>query len=191
MPETTPATIPATTRPEFSRRVTAEALREGAGAEIATEAAPAERDALRDRFGVPEVRAFAVTATVGAWGPGGWRVSGRVEARLVQTCVVTLEPVETALAEPFERFFAPPARLEEAAALLDEDARDELEPLGAAIDLGEIAAEAAALAIDPYPRAPGAVFDGAASAPPGAAPLTPEALRPFARLAALRNRGKD
>jgi hypothetical protein len=186
-----PESILAPSVPEFSRRVTAEALREGAGAEVAAQASPAERAALRDRFGVPDVRAFSAAATVSPWGPGGWRVEGRVEAGLGQTCVVTLEPVETALSEPFQRFFAPAARLDEAAALLDEDARDELEALGEAIDVGEIAAEAAALAIDPYPRKPGAVFDGAASAPPGAAPLTPEALRPFARLAALRKPGDD
>jgi hypothetical protein len=176
--------------PEFSRPVGLDALRERGGADVSAEAAPAEREALARRFGLAAVRRLAVSATLRPWGPGGWRAAGRVEAGFVQTCVVTLEPVETEVAEGFERFFAPAPRLAEAAELLDEDARDELEALDAAIDVGEIAAEAAALAIDPYPRRAGAVFEGRLEAPPGRAPLTDEAARPFARLSALRPRSE-
>jgi hypothetical protein len=53
------------------------------------------------------------------------------------------------------------------------------EPLqDGAIDLGAVATEFLILAVDPYPRRPGAVFD----APPAGDP----AAHPFAALAALK-----
>jgi hypothetical protein len=81
------------------------------------------------------------------------------------------------------------ARMAEAESLLNADARDDLDALGEAIDVGEIAAEQAALGIDPYPRSDGAAFEGRIHGPPEAEPLTDEAARPFAKLAALRDRG--
>jgi uncharacterized metal-binding protein YceD (DUF177 family) len=139
---------------------------------------------------VEAVEALSVEATVAPWGEGGWRVDGRARARLVQICVVTLEPVETAIDEPFRRFLVPAARWAEAEAGLPERDREDLERLGETVDPGEIAAEATALAIDPYPRKPGVAFEGVVHGPPGAEPLTDEAARPFAKLAALR-RGED
>ncbi len=62
------------------------------------------------------------------------------------------------------------------------------EPLPAAIDLMAVAAEALALALPPYPRAPGAVLGDARFAEDGATPLSDEDARPFAGLAALRER---
>lgn len=175
-------------QPEFSRPVTVDAL--GDGGAFAAEAAPPERAALAARYQVPGVRALRYRAEVRPWGPGGWRVSGEVEAELTQICVVTLEPIDTKLREPFERFLAPARRLDEAAELLDAEMDEALEPLTEAIDLGEIAAEAAALAIDPYPRKPDAAFEGAVKGPPGVAPMTDEDARPFARLAALKDERK-
>lgn len=175
--------------PEFSRTIATEALRDRGGGALSAEATDAERAALAARYGVPAVLDLSVDATADPWGPGGWRVSGRARARLTQTCVVSLEPVDTEVDEGFVRFFAPGRRIEEARDLLDEDAEEEPEVLGAAIDVGEIAAEAVALGIDPYPRRPDASFDGAVHGPPGAEPLTDEAARPFARLSALKRRG--
>jgi uncharacterized metal-binding protein YceD (DUF177 family) len=178
-------------KPEFSRTVLVEALRDHGGAATRADATEAECDTLAARFGVLAVRALGFEAEVAPWGPGGWRVTGRVRAGLTQTCVVTLEPVDTELDEPFERFFAPPRRLEEAQALLDDDAEEEAEALGPAIDLGEIAAETAALGLDPYPRRADAAFEGRVQGPPDAEPLTDEAARPFARLSALKRPGEE
>lgn len=178
-------------KPEFSRPVAVDALRDGGGCATSGEADAAECAALAVRFATPAVRSLAFDAEARPWGPGGWRVTGRVRAGLTQTCVVTLEPVDTDLDEPFERFFAPARRLEEARALLPEDAEEEPEALGPAIDFGEIAAEAAALGIDPYPRRADAAFDGRLHGPPGSAPMTDEDARPFARLSMLKNAAKD
>ena len=53
------------------------------------------------------------------------------------------------------------------------------------IDLAEVAAEALALALPLYPRAPGAELGTLVAAPDGVAPLSDADLKPFAGLAAL------
>jgi hypothetical protein len=167
--------------PEFSRPIPVDALEDGL--EVAETADAAECAALTARFGVPEVKSLSLRGALHRWGPGGWRLEGVARAELVQICVLTLERIDTELEEPFQRFYAPAAALPEAARMLGEDEPD---PLGDGVDVGEAAAEAAALAIDPYPRRPGVDFDGARFGPPGSAPLTDEAARPFAALASLR-----
>lgn len=170
--------------PEFSRSVAVARL--DAGAPMQGVASTDECGALAARYAVPAVRALSYAAQAAPWGPGGWRIHGVVTAALTQVCVVTLEPVDTAFTEPFERFFAPPGRLDAAAGLLDPEGEETVEPMGESLDIGEIAAEAAALAIDPYPRKPEAAFGGVLKGPPGVEPLTDEAARPFAGLATLK-----
>ena len=173
--------------PEFSRPVSVERLRAAGGARLDEEAGPAELAALTRRFNVPELKSLSVEAEIAPLEPGGWRVRGKVKGVLRQTCVVTLEPIETILDEPIDRSFLPASRIEETGPDVDLEEGGP-EPLGETVDVGEIAAETAALAIDPYPRKPGAVFEGRRQGPPGSEPLDDEAARPFARLAALRPR---
>lgn len=169
---------------EFPRPVAIDAL--VAGETRTGEASEAERAALARRYAIPAVRGLRFRAQAQPWGPGGWRIDGVVAAELTQTCVLTLDPVDTALEERFTRYFAPAKRMDQTVGLLDPETDEDPEPLGAAIDFGEIAAEAAALAMDPYPRRPDAGFQGVVQGPPGVAPMTDEDARPFARLAALR-----
>jgi hypothetical protein len=113
-------------------------------------------------------------------------VVGRVSARVGQTCVVTLEPIENDIDEPVDITFAPvPAG--ETALAADSDGRrrrageEPPEPLfGGAIDLGALATEFLILGIDPYPRKTGVEF-----APPIAENDGPH---PFAALEALKKR---
>ena len=120
---------------------------------------------------------------------GKVHVVGHVRGRVGQTCVVSLEPMDTDIDEAIDLTFAPPA----AGAVIDEHAasepprkggEDAPEPLlGNSIDLGAIAAEFLVLAIDPYPRKEGAEF-----APPA---VEETGNKPFAALAALqKNPGK-
>ena len=70
----------------------------------------------------------------------------------------------------------------EAGGSVEEVSLDGPEPLaGGAVDLGAIATEFLILAIDPYPRKPGAVFE-----PPD---VGDDSDQPFAALAALKKRG--
>jgi uncharacterized metal-binding protein YceD (DUF177 family) len=84
-------------------------------------------------------------------------VSGQVDADVTQACVVTLAPVPAKISEAFSADFADEDRRRPAETDLDFEADDPPEPIrNGHIDVGELAAEQLALALDPYPRAPGA-----------------------------------
>ena len=100
------------------------------------------------------------------WKKDGVRLKGRVRADIVQTCVVTLEPMEAKIDEPIDAIFVPEGSklargpiLEGGEMLLDPDGPDSPETFqGDTIDAGAVAAEYAAMAIDPYPRKEGVAF---------------------------------
>lgn len=129
-----------------------------------TRAAMAEAAGLR---GIASVRAaFDLAHQSG----GRVRVAGRVQAMVMQTCVVTLEPVENEIDEEVDLLFAP---AEEITPQIDADDSDgesttaePPEPIeNGMIDLGRLATDVLFLAIDPYPRKPGAVFEPQVAAP--------------------------
>jgi uncharacterized metal-binding protein YceD (DUF177 family) len=86
---------------------------------------------------------------------------GEVSAEVEQLSVISLEPVRSAISESVVRYFQAGMAPGHNPAVLGVEALEDEEPeviSGGAIDLGEIAAEALALALDPYPRRPGEVF---------------------------------
>ena len=93
-------------------------------------------------------------------------VLGAVSARVGQTCVVTLDPIENEVEEVIDLMFAPSDQIVERADRDDQEGEsgieveDQLEPIeNGVIDLGRLATDVLYLAIDPYPRKPGAVFE--------------------------------
>lgn len=154
-----------------------------AGRHFDLHADAAIRDALAHLAGVHGFAHLDASFDLSRHGPG-IRVVGTVSARVRQTCVITLEPVENDVEETIDVVFVP-GRPTDAAA---PDGSIELSPLpdgaapeplqGDTVDLGALATEFLVLAIDPYPRKPGAVFEPAASADTAA--------HPFAALAALK-----
>lgn len=94
-----------------------------------------------------------------------FRVEGRVTGRVGQTCVVSLEPMESDVDEAVDLIFAPPEQIARLAAPVDDDEEsserpDPPEPIeNGMIDLGRIATDALFLGLDPYPRRPDAVLD--------------------------------
>ena len=88
---------------------------------------------------------------------GAIRVTGTVRAGLVQSCVVTLEPVPRTLSESIAVLYAPlPAEQPEHEVEVSAEG-DEAEPLPEdGIDVGAMVAEHLALFLDPYPRHPDA-----------------------------------
>ena len=150
------------------------------------EADQAIRNAVADVGGLREVlsaqASFDVTPTNG----GRFHVAGHVRARVGQTCVVTLEEMETDIDEPIDLIFAPSEQIPEMSALVDEtgesdeETPDPPEPIeNGMIDLGRVATDALYLAVDPYPRKPGVVFAPVVEA------ADPED-HPFAALKALK-----
>ncbi|HEX5845832.1 MAG TPA: DUF177 domain-containing protein [Rhodoplanes sp.] len=114
----------------------------------------------------------------------GLRVVGEVSATVGQTCVVTLEPIESQIAESVDLVFAPADDNDLPNIARGDPESEPPEPLhDGCVDLGALATEFLLLGIDPYPRKPGAVF-----APPPAA-ATQDG--PFAALATLKRRRED
>lgn len=122
----------------------------------------AERTALAAAYDLVGVKALSATVGVSAAPGGGVIVEGRVIADIVQTCVVSLVPVDEHIDETFQvRFVRDPGNLPKVGAevVVDPAAPDPPELLeGPTIDIGELAEEYFVLAIDPYPRAPGAAL---------------------------------
>ena len=79
---------------------------------------------------------------------------------MVQSCVVTLDPVTTRIDQPVRRTFLPETAARGPEIVVDPEEDDEIEPLTDRIDLGRVAVEALALALPAYPRKPGATFAG-------------------------------
>ena len=112
-------------------------------------------------------------------GGAGVRVTGQVSARVGQTCVVTLEPIENGLEEQVDLMFSLAST---GASQTDtKDGDEPPEPLvDGKLDLGAIATEFLLLGIDPYPRKAGVEF----------APVIADdgSAKPFAALEALKKR---
>lgn len=150
------------------------------------EADQAIRAAMAEMGGLREVMSANASFDVVPRSGGRFHVTGHVRARIGQTCVVTLEEIENDIDEQVDLIFAPPEQVPQMAALVDEaeesdeETPDPLEPIeNGTIDLGKIATDALYLAVDPYPRKPGAVFDPMVEA------ADPED-HPFAALKALK-----
>jgi uncharacterized metal-binding protein YceD (DUF177 family) len=148
------------------------------------EAGAEERKALAADLGLLALRKLRLTGEITPAGRDAMVLTARLLAEADQPCVVTLAPVRAIIDDPVRRRFV--------ADLPDPDGDevempedDSLEPMPEVIDLAEVAAEALALALPLYPRAPGAELGTVVLAPEGVTPLTDADLKPFAGLAAL------
>jgi uncharacterized metal-binding protein YceD (DUF177 family) len=153
----------------------------------------AAREAIAKAGGLAGLARLEASFDLTRQGDDGLRATGRVTASVVQTCVVTLEPIESEVDEPIELTFTadetaasadgarePQSRAPKVVQALEADDPPETLHNGMA-DLGAVATEFLLLGIDPYPRKPGVVFD----APPAGDPSS----HPFAALAALKKDG--
>lgn len=146
--------------------------------------------ALAADMGASIVRKLRFAGTLAPLGKRDWRLEANLGATVVQPCVVTLAPVTTRIDQSVVRtFLADMPKPTEPEAEIPED--DTIEPLGPVIDLGAVLAEALALAMPLYPRAAGAELGEMVAAEPGVTPLRDGEIKPFAGLAALRDRLGD
>ncbi len=113
------------------------------------------------------------------------RLAGRLSADVVQSCVVTLAPVPGHVEAEFTVLYGD-GGAGEAGIEIDPEIESTLEPWpDSPLDLGEIVAQELALALEPYPRAPGAVLDPSYE-PSGEPAGSPEKVNPFKILGNLR-----
>lgn len=111
----------------------------------------AARAALATRFGLESIDRLEAQVSVARTGAGA-RATGRLVADVLQSCVVSREPVPAHVEEALDLRFEPlESECEEIE--LEADALDMMPVEGDAIDLGEALAQALAVALDPYPRA--------------------------------------
>jgi uncharacterized metal-binding protein YceD (DUF177 family) len=157
---------PEFSRPEFSRIVSLAQLgAEPFHQEIA--ATDAEREALARRFDLLALDRLAAEVKLVHEGPDSVLLHASFEAAFVQSCVVTLDPVEGAMAANFTLRYGPPETETEERA--DDDIA--FEPLaGDFVDIGEAVAQEFSLALPIFPRSPGAVLE-IEEPPPEAGPF--------------------
>lgn len=144
----------------------------------------AARTALAQALDLQAVESLSLEGEILPEGRNDFRLEARLHANAVQSCVVTLAAVpakvETVV---LRRYLADlPQPTGEEVEIPEDDSQ---EPLPETIDLEAIAAEALALALPDYPRAPGAELGEAVYAEEGVAPLRDADLNPFAALAGL------
>jgi uncharacterized metal-binding protein YceD (DUF177 family) len=168
-----------------------------AGVKVNLSADPVELRAIARRFDLAEVRSLHGHGRIERLEEAAELVfRGWLEADVVQTCVVSLEPVPAKIRRPVERRYRPGATRAVALARLQpsgmvdlDDAEDEVEPLiGREIDLGEALAEELALALDPYPRVAGAAMVETDALGPHVSLGRAEPGKPFAALRQLQDK---
>jgi hypothetical protein len=157
-----------------------------AGAEVRLAAGGEELKQIARWLDVEVVEAFSATVQLRKHSATGFSLDADMQADIVQSCVVTLEPVRSHIARQVHRELhltqhrlrtRPHESIPLGAGAGDDEVPEEIDTL--AYDLAAPLLEDLALAIDPYPRAPGVEF-----APPEDAPEPRES--PFAVLKSLK-----
>lgn len=120
----------------------------------------AERAAIAAALDLVGIDHLTATVNLRRLASGLIEADGTLEADVIQSCVVSLEPVPAHVTDTFRVTFGTPA----APPALDEIDIDyeELDPpepiLDGVIDLGPLVVEHLSLALDPYPRKPDAAI---------------------------------
>jgi uncharacterized metal-binding protein YceD (DUF177 family) len=142
----------------------------------------AARQRIAKAVGLDALNSLDADITVSPW-LDGVQIEGKWTANVVQTCGVTLDPFDTTLSGHISVRALPQGSAalggtDEHEIELDPDADDPPDVLeGDQIELGAYVVEDLSLAIDPFPRKPGATFE---------APQQTGEISPFAVLAKLK-----
>ena len=178
------------TQPEFSRTIRIDTLGEQPR-RLSIEAEPGERERLAQRFGLVAIDRLAAESELARKGEEV-RASGRLSGHVTQSCVATGEPVEQVVDETFDILFRPQPKSgapDEEVELSGPD-MDVVFYDGASVDLGEAVAESLSLALDPWPRAPGAEETLKAAGVKSEADAKAES-SPFAALAGYKGKPRN
>jgi uncharacterized metal-binding protein YceD (DUF177 family) len=133
---------------------------------------------LAETLGITAVRDLRFAGEIRPLARHDLALEATLEATVEQPCGITLAPVRTRIAERVTRRYL----------------ADWQEPTGTEVEIPEDdtsealpdVIDAAAVAL--YPRAPGAELGAVQHTEPGQTPLTDDAVKPFAGLAALKDR---
>jgi hypothetical protein len=135
------------------------------GLDLTISADSATRQALAAADGLAGIESLQADFHIARRGLAEFNVSGNLRARIMQVCVLSLEPFDTDIVEEIDVDFAPATALAAAPAgtILNGtgamEQRDPPDPIvDGKIDVGALAAEFLALGLDPYPKKPGVEF---------------------------------
>jgi uncharacterized metal-binding protein YceD (DUF177 family) len=169
---------------DFGHRLPLNQIRDGERVDLV--ANEGERRRIAERFGLPSLDRLEAHVTLEPRGDMV-RAHGRLKASLTQSCVVTGDPLEAHVDEPFELIFVPEPQggTPDEEVELGESDCDLVFHDGSAIDLGSAIADTLALSLDPYPRSA-----GAEAALKEAGVLSEAEAGPFAALAKLKKGGE-
>jgi len=160
------------------------------GLDATLTATPEECAALAERLGILACERLSAQLRLTASDADGRRVTatGRLTARTVQACVVSLEPVPQEIDEEVSLLFLDESLIgsEATQVFVDADPEDDVPfPITqGSLDAGAAIAESLALALDPYPRKAGAELPPETEETDGSEGR--ERPNPFAVLGALR-----
>lgn len=163
--------------------------------ELNLEPSESDRKKIVDLLGVIEVKSLIADLTFKRV-QGGLvvKIDGKYKADIEQSCVVTLEPIETHIEDSFSAWYADPdqavsfnkARKQREmekrhgeVPIVDE--KDDPEPIiNGKIDVGDVITQFLSMAIDPYPHKEGVEYEIGDDSPKG----QPSAIRknPFDKL---------
>jgi len=175
--------------PPLSRIIRVDEIKDGEEGLI--EVGATEREAIAALLDLPRLDQLSFAFRFARRGHGRLALNGSLLAAVTQTCVVTLEPVESSLDVPVEIEFWPASQIKAYAETADEAAShgvlDWPEPIDdGKIDLGPIIYQTLATSLDPYPKREGASFSW--SEADSEIPSTEEEKGPFAALKQLKQR---
>ena len=156
----------------------------GAEHRLILEAGPEARSRVARDLDLEKVQRLGGDIAVRPW-LDGMEIEGRIEALVTRVCGVTLEPFDVAIDEPLRVRIVPEGSPNAASHEGDEvvvdleaeDPPDEAPDGG--VDPSAYLIEALALALDPFPRKPGVIFES---------PTATDPASPFAALAKLVKR---
>jgi uncharacterized metal-binding protein YceD (DUF177 family) len=158
-----------------------------AGLTATRAAAPGELEAVARALGLVACERLEASYEIVPRGAGHYALKGTLRAKVVQACVVTLDPVTSLVEQDFQAGFWPEEEISPpTGGLVDLEEDSEPEPIvGGRIVIGRVVYECLAENLDPYPRAPGAVLEKSEAAAP-AGDGKPDS--PFAVLANIKTK---
>jgi hypothetical protein len=90
------------------------------GLSLDIEASAAQRKAMAETAGLRDISSAHAHVELMLERGGRVHVTGRLQARIGQTCVVTLDPIENDIDEAIDLVFAPPEQVKQLAELVDQ-----------------------------------------------------------------------
>lgn len=179
---------PAGTPPDFSRPIKVAELPKASEYRFDLEFSDQDLRIIAEILCVPRVKKVGFKGKLMPFGRRDWELEAKIGATVTQECVITLDPVTTRIDQNIRRRFL--ADLEPGAAdsVVEMDGDDETDRLEPILDLGHIALESIALYLPMFPKKPGATLEKAQFSEPGTAAMTDDDAKPFASLAALKDK---